>query len=165
MANKVNIGDNTFNATNQGTLKTYQPESVKRQTRLTAAGSNDAMISLGVTLVTFNVPILSGARIINIQNIIATCDFVDAGLGTYNVANKVRVYIERAQILNLDSQALPYFQNHTNLPLNVVCNIDVSNTLLVYFIISGGDVAAETGITPAAGDTVSSSITIVYEPL
>jgi len=166
MGSPIIFGSRKFNAENQG-KSLAQAQPVRKQMRVTCDGSTDSLTTLGATcLVTFVVPVSPGCKLINLINLIGFADFVDAGVANYNVSDKIRLYINRSQFGNLDSNlSFPYLNNQSSVPYNFLLNVSATSEITIYLIIYGGDVLAATGITPGVGDTIVSQITMIYEPL
>jgi len=168
MGSPIKFGDRLFKAQAQR-KELQQPEAIKRQVRYVTANDAEPLIAPGNTVIlSHTFTISSNTKLINIIDLIAYVNFVDNGVGTYNVSDLIALYVNTDQFGNLDpsSTTFPYLSKQAQAgPYNILGNLNNANQITVTGIVYGADVARLTGITPGAADSLSSIITLVYEPL
>lgn len=168
MGSQVKIGDRIFNALGKGRLA--QEYVSKEQIRWVNGLSSVALTALGNTA-TFaaSLAIVQNNQLIRIKNIICIALFVDSSTGaTYNVSDQVNLYLYTLNWANLDNASgitvvrLPFQSSGGAYDILAQLN---AGSIAIDATVYGGDVSAKTLITPAAGDQIQFSLSVVYEPL
>lgn len=165
MGSPIKFGSRIFPARGAGRLNP-QSNNTERLLRYSAGLNNAALISLNATaIMTINIPISIGNRLIRIKDIIGFVEFVDAATANYVVSDAAKIYLSAASFGNLDTSAfIPFFSNRSGFPYDIIANV-VNGQITLDLTIYGGDVQRITLITPGAGDSVAARITICYEPI
>lgn len=166
MANKVRIGDHSFDAKQSGG-RLSQDSSVKQLTRVSTGSFSGLLQTLnGVLTSNVGFVVIRGTSLILLKKIFVYGYFTNA-TGLYNVSEGFVFSPTLGYLINKDGLAIqsPYIPQIAFDNLDMVLQVDTSGLVLFDFTILGGTVNSITGVTPVAGDAVGGTCTIVYQSL